>query len=131
MCLDKVDVKPTRKRGIGYKVLNLVNGEYLCWDYGEGKGKVSYPINKWVEDTSKGNISSYFSGKKYPKGFHVCLNPVRYNEIRHCDGDGRDIRLCKCKFRNVVATGSNQGVYSSQVVARQVMNLGEVEGWKV
>ncbi len=125
MCLERVDTKPKRKQGIGYKVVKKKNGKYYSWDYPQTAGKVEYPLNEWITDTNTGVIGRAFS---YPAGFHVALS------LAKCESTLREfnsrnsylLALIKVKFKNVVATGSD-GNYGKQVVAIEIMNLGEVE----
>lgn len=120
MCLTKLDSKPTRKYGVGYKLVRKgADGSYECFDHIPHAGSVTYPLNKWITDPNKGEADTKGRDFTYPAGFHVMLNPPKGQVLR---------TLIKVRFRRVVATQTEDidCVYGPQVVARQVMNLGEV-----
>lgn len=122
MCLTSPDPKPTRKYGVGYKsVEKKRDGIYTCYDHTPHAGSVRYPLNKWVTDPNKGEASGFGAPAHYPVGFHVMLKRKVLSSNHH-------IKLIKVRFRRVVATQTEDTdhIYGPQVVARQVMNLGEV-----
>ena len=122
MCLSQVDPEPTRKYGIGYKsVRKLDNGEYECYDHAPSAGTVRYPLNQWITDPKDGNVTlDCISSILYRTGFHICLNKNVTDSL-----NGTTIKV---RFRKVVATNCEHPkfIYGKQVVAREIMNLGEV-----
>lgn len=124
MCLTNIDEKLARKWGIGYKqVKKLEDGTYVCFDFYPNRGKVAYPLNQWITDPNDGDIQG-FRAPKYRTGFHILLDrraPVFYTNTPLYPA-------IKVRFRKVVATNFNEpdSYYGRQVVAREIMNLGEV-----
>lgn len=126
MCLSTVDSKPTRKYGIGYKIVELLDGKHLSWDFGPKARTIEYPIGEWVTDPNKHPISSTY-GIRYPAGFHLILvvRPALREEYngKRLNG-GKFTVVIRCRFRRVVATGDD--FLGNVVVARELMNLGEI-----
>lgn len=122
MCLHNPDPKPTREYGVGYKsVEKKADGVYTCYDHTPHAGSVRFPLNEWVTDPNTGEASGYSMCHSYPVGFHIMLKHIVLSR-------SRQIKLIKVRFRQVVATQTKETdlTYGPQVVARQVMNLGEV-----
>lgn len=126
MCLSTVDAKPTRKQGIGYKVVEKLDGRYLSWDCIRHARTVEYPIGQWLEDKNGYNISAS-DGSDYPTGFHVVLTQSVYLMSLHnkSQWDSKTTVVIKCRFRKVVATGTDS--CGRTVIAREIINLGEIE----
>ena len=128
MCLDFVDNKPARKFGVGYKIVRKkTDGTYVCFDYTPNEGKVSYPLNEWITDPNDGEARRYgveLAG--YRTGFHISLDKRMMTAL---PVQGPEPRVIKVRFRKVVATSIKEPcpLYGEQVVAREIMNLGEVE----
>jgi len=132
MCLTRPDAKPTRKSGVGYKsVSKRADGVYECYDHTPNAGSVRYPLNEWVTDPKEDEIG--YRDNAYPAGFHIMLKRSEAIRIlassRHWHSP-KDVVLIKVRFRQVVATQTKTTdyTYGPQVVAREVMNLGEVVG---
>lgn len=125
MCLSRIDPKIRRRSGVGYKSVRKVNGVYKCYDYMPSAGTVKYPLNKWVADPKTGNADAWGSMKTYPTGFHICLRREAVVSLP-CSETGEVI--IRVKFRKVVASqiDNPDGMYGPQVVAREIMNLGEL-----
>ena len=105
MCLNRVDSKPMRKCGIGYKMVRKTKGKYSCYDYMPKAGTVQYPLNKWLADKNKEDINM-FNRMSYPAGFHISLDK---KEILKCvkinlKGYSKDVVAIKVRFKKVVAT---------------------------
>lgn len=125
MCLLTVDEKPARKFGVGYKLVReRHDGSYECFDHRPHAGTVTYPLNQWITDPNDGDAGlSMEAYTPYRTGFHISLDeaPLRllvsYKDV-----------LIKVRFRKVTATSCERpdSCYGRQVVAREIMNLGEV-----
>lgn len=119
MCLVYPDEKPLRKWGVGYKsVKKRRDGTYTNHDNPIYKGTVTYPLNKWYEDPKP-------YGGSPDDGFHISLDRDRMEETTFW----LDEVVIKVRFRKVIATQVKvaDSIYGHQVVAREIMNLGEVE----
>ncbi len=122
MCLDNLDPKPMRKYGIGYKsLMKRIDGSYVCYDHIPNAGKIKYPLNQWITDP-QGSEAEGWGGRPagYKTGFHVCLDKEGTQHTHHT--------MVKVRFRKVTATQCQHpsATYGRVVVAREVMNLGEV-----
>jgi len=120
MCLVFPDAKPRRKWGIGYKIVQkLGDGEYTCCNHINSAGTVNYPLNQWVTDPKTGLAD----GGEYPTGFHVSLDKRCLEDL-----SSSYFPVIKVRFRKAVATqcDTRDFSYGKQVVAREIMNLGEV-----
>lgn len=130
MCLTNPDPEPTRKYGVGYKVVDKrEDGQYECYDHYPHAGSVRYPLNKWITDPNTGEADTDGRHFAYPVGFHIMLGTSEARKI--VNGNWRkSVRVIKVRFRQVVATQTAvaDGIYGTQVVARRIMNLGEVGG---
>lgn len=123
MCLSMVDEKPQRKSGVGYKVLEKKDGQYLSWDYIPNAG-TKYPMGEWIKDHKRNSISTY-GGVDYKPGYHIALSkPIRV--MKRNEWYATILVMIKCRFRKVVATGYD-GSYGQVVVAREMMLLEEVK----
>lgn len=126
MCLARVDSKPRRKSGIGYKLVRLKrDGTYVCFDYTPKTGSITYPLNQWVTDPNDGNAQlDFIGGTPYRTGFHISLD---VEALRRLGIAGSRV-IIKVRFHEVVATSCDRPdpCYGRQVVAREIMNLGEV-----
>jgi len=123
MCLTKVDAKPACKFGVGYKsVQKRLDGTYTCYDRVSYAGTVDYPINQWVADPNDGQADGHFGKAGYRTGFHISLDKEDMLNLPN------PMCTIKVRFRKVTATQCNEpgGLYGRQVVAREIMNLGEV-----
>lgn len=124
MCLCNIDKKPARKSGIGYKVVKKLNGgQYVCYDYGPHAGEVTYPLNQWITDPNDGDAEGIYV-PKYRTGFHISLDRKDMDKIGNPAHP-----IIKVRFRKVTATQCHNpdSIYGRQVVAREIMNLGEVK----
>jgi len=122
MCLYHPDAKPMRKFGIGYKSLReRPDGTYWCYHHSLHAGTVQYPLNEWITDPNDGDATNSGSSAGYRTGFHISLDVKYLKEF--CSGT-----IVKVRFRKVVATQTQDtsSIYGPQVVAREIMNLGEV-----
>lgn len=129
MCLMRIDPKPMRKYGIGYKTVSKKKGGYLCFDFSPKAGTASYPLNQWVTDENTGMIGVP-AFIRYPAGFHVILDRAVVLRCAKLFSEHRDKRIVaiKVRFRKVVATNlRGDDTYGREVVAREIMNLGEVK----
>lgn len=124
MCLYSVDPKIRRRSGVGYKSVRKVGGEYHCYDHMPSAGTVKYPLNKWVTDPKTGGADVWNGGKTYPTGFHICLDKESVIALSPRESEVN----IKVRFRKVVASQIDKpdGMYGPQVVAREIMNLGEL-----
>jgi len=123
MCLDTVDEKPNRRLRIGFKIVDQRENGYYSWDYAPMAGRIKYPVGKWLKDNNCKELG--YLSKKYPAGFHIVLNKSRAVSAISVDILGLpNLKVVKCKFRKVVASGS-QCNYGKVVVAKEIMLLGE------
>ena len=122
MCLDRVDPKPRRKFGIGYKFVGkLEDGTYTCRDYTPCAGTVKYPLNQWITDPNDGDVYTWPEDTPtYRTGFHIMLD-------KKVSLSPSTVTI-KVRFRKVTTTQVDKPdiMYGPQVVARELMNLGEV-----
>lgn len=123
MCLDKIDEMPSRKWGVGYKVLRRrrSNGKLYPLYY------VDKPLAEGEWLTTKGNkmIEGFRDDPKYLAGYHLYqtkreaeLNIHRGSHLVGC------AEIHKTKFRKVIATGMQAD--DRVIVAREIMLLEEV-----
>ncbi len=123
MCLTQVDKKPKRKYGVGYKsVRKRIDGVYECYDHMPHAGTVRYPLNQWITDPNDGEADGMGLRKAgYRTGIHLSLDLSALKQ--ECFRT-----IIKLRFRKITATQLDpaDSIYGRQVVAREVMNLGEV-----
>ena len=83
-------------------------------------GTVTYHLNQWITDPNDGQAQGYQHGAGYRTGFHISLSKRGLHGISPT--------VIKVRFRNVTATQIDKpdSTYGKQVVAREIMNLGEV-----
>lgn len=130
MCLLTVDNKLMRKFGIGYKhVKKLEDGTYVCFDHLPHEGTVTYPLNQWITDPNDGDAEG--SLPRYRTGFHISLDKgiLEKDSFTSSRFASPEYPIIKVRFRKVTATNCAKPdiVYGQQVVAREIMNLGEVD----
>lgn len=125
MCLTHVDPKPRRRFSIGYKsVEKLKDGTYTCYDHLAHAGTVKYPLSQWIVDPNDGKADTPVRRTGYRTGFHISLDKEATMKLSRSGITA----IIKVKFRKVVATQIDHPdhLYGRQVVARELMNLGEV-----
>lgn len=127
MCLRAVDKKRRRTPGIGYKLALRRNSSYFSADYRAKVGKVEYPEDRWKTDDEDYEIRAE-SGQQYQTGFHVSLSEEHTRALAKKNNACQDgLVIIKCKFKNVVASDmEGDKFYGPVVVAKKIMNLGEI-----
>jgi|TARA_Y100000310_G_C20696669_1_gene826191 hypothetical protein len=121
MCLGNPDSKPTRKWGVGYKVVRKSpERRYHPQFFQRRCGH--FPLYEWLTDPNDKLVSTKHDA--YRTGFHIMLDRTRAERLAE---DG--LKLIKVRFRKVVATqtATLDSLWGPQVVAKEIMNLGEVK----
>ena len=123
MCLDKIDEMPSRKFGVGYKILKRSHlNKKLYPLYYDDK-----PLAEGIWLTTKGNklVETFFGEPKYPAGYHLYpTRTVAKSNIYRGSTTVGPAEIHKAKFRKVIATVEQAG--DRVIVAREIMLLEEV-----
>ncbi len=127
MCLRKVDKKPMRTPGTGYKLAQRKNSSHYSCDYGINAGKVEYREDRWITDANDYKIRAT-DGDMYQTGFHVSLSEERMVALAKKNNAGiENLIVIKCRFKCVAASDmEGDSHYGPVVVARKIMNTGEL-----
>ena len=135
MCLDsvtRVNKRPSRREGIGYKVVLRKGGGWYGGPFFQG-GSIRKGV--WTQDTYGHviHIHSDDQGRStYPTGFHIFVNKKDADHFR--DYMGSRTRVVKVAYRGLVARGMQRipnpkelGMYRSVpcVVVREAKVLKE------
>lgn len=124
MCLMNIDKKLAQRFGTGYKLVRKRGYTYECYDHIDHAGTVTYPINQWITDPKDGEIGYQLL---YRTGFHISLDRKPLENLMGRNLSPDFLVLIKVRFRKVTATSCDNpdSCYGRQVVARELMNLGE------
>ena len=120
MCLGTVDLKPKRKKGVGYKV---VSNDHETGGYRTGliKGEPRPLTGEWMIDTEDEVIHGDYGD--YPTGFHLSDSLSGVDEFAKRCG-WYEYPVVKVEYRGVVATGKQRGYQT--IVAREIRLVGLV-----
>jgi len=120
MCLTTIDPKPTCRYGTGYKIFRYYNNRHLVAIFAHGGSVKRFKVDHWLTDTNEKAIPFIRCGiaDYYPAGFHIYAS--KKDAIAN---KGFFLVIRKVRFRKVVATGTQDGVF---LRSHKVIVAGEI-----